>query len=93
MKLKILAGATALAVAAAMTSGAMASDHRGAGSHHWRHHHHFADSYGGRDAAPYYGRGAYTNLGPLGVMFGPPPRPGYCGPNCVSGSSIAAWSW
>ena len=89
MKLLIFAGATALALAAGMTTSAMAFEHRGAGGHHWRHNHRFVGAYGGRA----YGTDTYTNLGPLGVIFGPPPGPGYCGPNCVPGSSVAAWSW
>jgi hypothetical protein len=93
MRLKILAGATALVLAGAMTSGAMASDHRGASGKHWRHGHRLVSSYGVRDATPHYGRGYTTDLGPLGVMFGPPPGRGTCGPNCVPGSSIAAWSY
>jgi hypothetical protein len=86
MRREILAGAIALALAAGMTTSAMAFDHRGAGGHHWRHSHSFVGGYGARP----YGSGGYTDLGPLGFTLG---RPGYCGPNCVPGSSIAAWSW
>ena len=58
----------------------------------WRHggSRRFDGSYGVRD----YGRGHYyTDLGPLGFTLGPPPGRGTCGPNCVPGSSIAAWSY
>jgi hypothetical protein len=92
MKAPILASMAALLIAAAMTSGAMASDHRGAGGHHWRHGHRVVGVYGGQDAGTYHG-GHYTSLGPLGFTFGPPPGRGYCGPNCVPGSSVSAWSY
>jgi hypothetical protein len=91
MRQQIFAGATALVLATAMTSGAMASDHRGA-SHHWRHGHRVVGVYGGQDTGTYYG-GHYTSLGPLGFTLGPPPGRRTCGPNCVPGSSIAAWSY
>jgi hypothetical protein len=89
MRTRILAGAMAFVLATGMTAGAIASDHRGSGGHHWRHSHRFAGSYGVRD----YGRGHYTDLGPLGFTLGPLPGHGYCGPNCIPGSSIAAWSY
>lgn len=93
MRAAILAGVAALVLAAGMTSGAMAAGHRGASGNHWRHHHRLIGAYGLRNAAPYYGGRYYTDLGPLGFTLGPPPGRGYCGPNCVPGSSIAAWSW
>ena len=92
MRRQILAGATAFILATAMTSGAMASDHRGAGGHHWRHGHRVVGVYGAQDTGIYSG-GHYTSLGPLGFTLGPPPGRGTCGPNCVPGSSIAAWSY
>jgi len=92
MRIRILAGVAALVLATTMTSGAIASDHRGAGGHHWRHSHRFVGVYGGQGAGTYYG-GHYTSLGPLGFTLGPPPGRGYCGPNCVPGSSISAWSY
>ena len=85
MRIRILGSVAALVLATTMTSGAVASDHRGA-SHHWRHGHRVVGVYGGQD-------GHYTSLGPLGFTFGPPPGRGTCGPNCVPGSSIAAWSY
>ena len=92
MKIRILGSVAAFILATAMTSGAMASGHRGAGSHHWRHGHRVVGVYGGQDAGTYYGGG--HSLGPLGFTLGPPPgRGGYCGPNCVPGSSISAWSY
>ena len=84
MNLRIFAGAAALVLAVAMTSGVMASGHQGA--HHWRHHHRVITGDG--DAGPAYG-GRYYSLGPLGFTSVPP---GHCGPTCVPGSSIAAWS-
>ena len=93
MRIRILAGATALVLVAGMTSGAMASGHRSTGTHHGRHHHHLVGNDGGWNSGPNYG-GHYTDLGPLGFTLGPPPgRGGYCGPNCVPGSSISAWSY
>jgi hypothetical protein len=92
MRIRILGSVAALVLATAMTSGAMASDHRGAGRHHWHHGHRVVGVYGGQDTRTYSG-GHYTSLGPLGFTFGPPPGRGTCGPNCVPGSSIAAWSY
>ena len=92
MRQQILIAAAALVLATAMTSGAMASDHRGAGGHHWRHGHRVVGVYGAQDTGIYSG-GRYTSLGPLGFTLGPPPGRGTCGPNCVPGSSIAAWSY
>jgi hypothetical protein len=86
MRIRILGSVAALVLATTMTSGAVASDHRGVGGHHWRHGHRVVGVYGGQD-------GHYTSLGPLGFTFGPPPGRGTCGPNCVPGSSIAAWSY
>jgi hypothetical protein len=89
MRRQILVSAVALVLATAMTSGAMASDHRGASRRHGRHGHHFVGSYGGLNAgAPYGGR--YYSLGPLGFTSAPP---GHCGPNCIPGVSISAWSY
>jgi hypothetical protein len=93
MRRQILAGTTVLVLALALTTSATAFDHRDANGHHWRQSHRLVRGHGGQDAAPYHVRDTYTNLGPLGVMFGPPPRPGHCGANCVPGSSIAAWSY
>jgi hypothetical protein len=90
MGVRILAGAAALVLATAMTSGAMASDHRG--GHHWRHGHRIVGVYGSRDTGTYNG-GHYTSLGPLGFTLGPPPGRGTCGPGCVPGSSVSAWSY
>ncbi|MGA2998800.1 hypothetical protein [Bradyrhizobium sp.] len=92
MRRQILAGAAALILATAMTSGATASDHRGAGGHHRRHGHRVVGVYEGQDAGTYSG-GHYTSLGPLGFTLGPPPGRGTCGPNCVTGSSVSAWSY
>jgi len=83
MKLKILAGAAALVLVAAMASGAMASDHRG--GHHWRHSHRVVVNYGDRYAGPTYG-GRYYSLGPLGFTTVPP------GSYSGYGTSISAWS-
>jgi hypothetical protein len=91
MTRQIFAGAAALILATAMTSGAIASDHRGAGGHHWRHGHRAVGVYGPPDTGTYYG-GHYTSLGPLGFTLGPPPGRG-CGPGCVPGSSISAWTY
>jgi hypothetical protein len=92
MRRQILAGAASLIIATAMTSGAMASDHRGAGGHHWRHGHRVVGVYGGGNTGPYT-QGHYTSLGPLGFTLGPPPGRSTCGPNCVPGASISAWSY
>ena len=92
MRRQILVAAAALVLATAMTSGAMASDHRGAGGHHWRHGHRVVGVYGGQDAGTTSG-GNYTSLGPLGFTLGPPPGRSTCGPNCVPGASISAWSY
>jgi hypothetical protein len=92
MRRQILAGAAALVLATAMTSGAMASDHRGTGGHHWRHGHRVVGVYGAQDDG-IYSWGHYTSLGPLGFTLGPPPGRGTCGPNCVPGASISAWSY
>jgi hypothetical protein len=86
MKLTILACATALVLAAGMISGAMASGHRGAGGHHWRHNHRIIVGDGGRDAGPTYG-GRYYSLGPLGFTSVPPGHT-YSG----YGAPINAWS-
>jgi hypothetical protein len=83
MKPKILACTTALVLAAAMTSGAMASSHRS--GHHWRHSHRVVVDYGGRDAGPAYG-GRYYSLGPLGFTTVPP------GSYSGYGTPINAWS-
>ena len=91
MRLRILAGVAALVLATTMTSGAMASDHRGAGGHHWRHGHRVVGVHGSQDAGTY--SGGYTSLGPLGFTLGPPPGRSTCGPNCVPGASISAWSY
>ena len=86
MKLAIFAGMTALALAAGMTNGAMASDHRDASGHHWRHSHRFVGGYyGGRDAGPAYG-GRYYSLGPLGFTSVPP------GSYSGYGTPVSAWS-
>lgn len=82
MKRQILAGAAALVLAAGMTSGAMASSHRG--SHHWRHGHRIIVDYGG-DAGPTYG-GRYYSLGPLGFTSVPP------GSYSGYGTPVDAWS-
>jgi hypothetical protein len=91
MTRQIFAGAVALILATAMTSGAIASDHRGAGGHHWRHGHRAVGVYATPDAWASSG-GHYTSLGPLGFTLGPPPGRG-CGPGCVPGSSISAWTY
>jgi hypothetical protein len=91
MRIRILGSAAALVLVTAMTSGAMASDHR-AGGHHGRYGHRVVGVYSRQDAGTYHG-GHYTSLGPLGFTLGPPPGRATCGPNCVSGSSIAAWSY
>jgi len=112
MKMRILAGATVFVLAAGMTTGAMASNHRSrtvatSGMHGFSakrgdqfvgvHRHHgrrFVGDDGSRNAGHYYGGRYYTDLGPLGFTLGPPPgHRGYCEPNCVPGSSIAAWSY
>jgi hypothetical protein len=85
MKLQIFAGTTALVLAIAMTSGAMASGHRGAGGHHWRHGHRFVSGYGGQDGGPSYG-GRYYSLGPLGFTSVPP------GSYSSYGTPVNAWS-
>ena len=91
MRMRILAWATVLAFAAGTATSATASGHHGKGRHQGRHGHQFVDSYGRPAVAPegHY----YTDLGPLGFMLGPPPGRHYCGPNCVPGSSISAWSY
>lgn len=81
MRRQTLAGATVLVLAAGMTSGAMASGHRG--SHHWRHSHRII--VGDGDAGPTYG-GRYYSLGPLGFTSAPP------GSYSGYGTSISAWS-
>jgi hypothetical protein len=83
MRRKILAGATALVLAAGLTSGATASGHRG--GHHWHHGHRLVVDYGGRDAGPTYG-GRYYSLGPLGFTSVPP------GSYSGYGTPIDAWS-
>jgi hypothetical protein len=80
MKLQIFAGTTALVVAVAMTSAAMASNH-----HHWRHGHRVVVGYGDRDTGPSYG-GRYYSLGPLGFTSAPP------GSYSGYGAPISAWS-
>jgi hypothetical protein len=82
MRHQIIASATALVLAIAMTSGAMASGHRG--GHHWRHHHRVVAGYG--DAGPTYGGRTYS-LGPLGFTSVPP------GSYSGYGTSVSAWSW
>jgi hypothetical protein len=94
MRTRILAWATLLTYVAGTATSATASDHHGKGrhhGHHGHHGHHFVGSYGRPAVAPegHY----YTDLGPLGFMLGPPPGRHYCGPNCVPGSSISAWSY
>lgn len=69
MRIRIVTGLTAFVLAAAMTSGAVASGHRG--GHHWRHGHRVVGVYGGQDAAPAFG-GRYYSLGPLGFTTAPP---------------------
>jgi len=93
MRIRILAGTTALVLVVGMATSAMATDHRGAGRHHWRHGHYFVGGYGRPAARPYYGGHTYTDLGPLGFTLGPPPGHSYCGPNCIPGASISAWSY
>jgi hypothetical protein len=83
MRSRIFAGTTALVLAVAMTSGAMASGHRSAGGHHWRHSHRVVAGYG--DAGPTYG-GGYYSLGPLGFTSVPP------GSYSGYGAPISAWS-
>jgi hypothetical protein len=82
MKTQLLAGTIALLLAAAITSGAMASGHRG--DHHWRHNHRIVVGRG--DAGPAHG-GSYYSLGPLGFTSVPP------GSYSGYGTSISAWSW
>ena len=91
MRMRILAWATVLTFAAGTATSATASDHHGKGRHHGRHGHHFVGSYGRPADAPEGHH--YTDLGPLGFMLGPPPGRHNCGPNCVPGSSISAWSY
>jgi hypothetical protein len=94
MRMRILASLAALLLVAGIATGASASDHRGAARHHGRHGHHFVGGDGRPVIGPAYrGHGAYTDLGPLGFTFGPPPGRSYCGPNCVPGASISAWSY
>lgn len=93
MRVLILAGVTALAVVVGMSTSATASDHRGAGHHHGRHSHHTIHGDGQAAVRPGGGSHTYTDLGPLGMMFGPPPGRHSCGPNCVPGASISAWSY
>jgi hypothetical protein len=83
MKPKILACATALVFAAAMTSGAAASGHKG--GHHWRHGYRVVGIYGGQDAGSTYG-GRYYSLGPLGFTTVPP------GSYSGYGTPVNAWS-
>jgi hypothetical protein len=83
MRRQILAGAAALVLVTAMTSGAVASDHRG--DHHWRHGHRFVGGYGGQDGGASYG-GRYYSLGPLGFTSVPP------GSYSGYGTPINAWS-
>ena len=92
MRMRILGSVAALVLIAAMTSGAMASGRRGAGGHHGRYGHRVVGNYNGWNNGP-HNQAHYTDLGPLGVMFGPPPGRGTCGPNCIPGSSISAWSY
>jgi hypothetical protein len=83
MKSRILACATALVLAAAMTSAAVASSYRS--GHHWRHSHRVVGIYGSRYVEPTYG-GRYYSLGPLGFTTVPP------GSYSGYGTSISAWS-
>jgi hypothetical protein len=109
MRKQLLAGATALALAMAMTTSAMAFDQTGRGLHAGRSHGGFNSSrfagvrgfeswrHGGLDNHGFDGshsgqgygdpRGGYSDLGPLGLRFGPTTT-GY-GP----GTSVSAWSW
>jgi hypothetical protein len=93
MRMRILASVAALAVVAGTATSATASDHRGVGRHHGRHGHHFVGRHGRPAIGPADRGHTYINLGPLGFTFGPPPGRGYCGPNCVPGASISAWSY
>ncbi len=99
MRKPILAGAALLALAAAVTSSAMASDHKpgrhgsqvgrayvnGTHSVRVRHTSRFA-SEGGWENGNAYGYGQARSLGPLGITFGC--VHGYCG----QGFSVSAWS-
>jgi hypothetical protein len=97
MKMRILAGAAVLVLAAGMSTSAMASNHKAsrsgshvarvhaAGTHGWtRHGSRFASERGWEDGNA-YGSG-YKSLGPLGITFGC--VHGYCG----QGYSVSAWS-
>jgi hypothetical protein len=94
MKALILAIAAMLALAAGMTTGAMASSHKAGrgshvtrihanGTHGWARH---ARGYAAVDGSAYDYSGA-KSLGPLGFTFGC--VHGYCG----QGYSVSAWSY
>jgi hypothetical protein len=83
MRRQIFAAATVLALAAGITTSAMAFGHRGASGHHWRHGHRLI--VGDGDAGPTYG-GRYYSLGPLGFTSVPP------GSYSGYGTPINAWS-
>ena len=100
MKALILAIATMLALAAGLTTGAAASNHKaGRGGSHLGHVHtggtrgfgvrhgsRFATR-GGWEVGNAYGYGEPKSLGPLGFTFGC--VHGYCG----QGYSIPAWTY
>lgn len=98
MRKQILAGATALAFTAGMTTGAMAFDHK-AGGHHVRGFHAGrAHSSGAKSSNRLAGvrgpidRGGFIDLGPLGITAACGSyrhQHGYCG----SGYSVSAWSY
>lgn len=95
MKALILAIATMLALAAGMTTSAMASNHKAGhgGSHVGRVHASGTQGWAGHDRGyaaergNAYGYGGPKSLGPLGFMFGC--VHGYCG----QGYSVSAWTY
>lgn len=95
MRKQILVGAAVLALAAAMATSAMASNHKTGHGGSRATHIHASGTYGwGRHDRGYaaqggnaYSEGGYKNLGPLGTTFG-------CGrATCGQGYSVSAWSY
>jgi hypothetical protein len=89
MRKKIaLVAATVLALAASMTSSAIASDlsHKAKYARHY--HGNAMRAAGGQEGRNTYGDSGYKSLGPLGIQFPCVPH-GYCG----QGYSVSAWSY
>ncbi len=107
MRKQILAGAMVLALAAGVTTSAMASDHNGdrSGSHAARVHAGGMHSFGGRHGHRYAGvrgfesarHGGWEAGNPYGhagwVSLGPLGFTAGCGQRCGQGYSVSAWSW